>query len=282
MDCDYGKERRIRIADRLRHERENKEMTLTHGKRKGQFVHGLTQAELATELLISKPTIITWERKDGKNKIPSMDQIITMCEFYNCDFGYLLGEYDSRKHKIADIQNQIGLSEQAIDILHRAKVITGGRHDVLEDMLADGIISIDDFERNKAQTTEMKLRLINTFIENCNEIASSLNSIETFRKEHVFYNEFYAIEYVRKSFNEIYDPNGPDHYGQWIDFLNEVRPHISHGEIKDGIAEEMIANQIYEIWLGLIDEAEHRTENQHRYSINREFERIIDKIINEN
>lgn len=281
MDCDYGKERRIRIADRLRHERENKEMTLTHGRRKGQFVHGLTQEELATELLISKPTIISWERKDGKNKIPSPDQLITLCEFYDCDYGYLIWEYESRKHEIADIQDQIGLSEKAIDILRRAKIITDGSHGTFEDMLEQGIITIEDFERKKAQRTAMMLRLINTFIENCNEIALSLESIDTFNKEHNFYNHFHEIENVRKAFDTIYNANAPGHYGQWLDFLNEVRPFFSNGEIKNGIAEDMITDQIYEIWLGLIEEKEHRTENQHRYVINRECERIIDLTLNE-
>lgn len=279
----YGKERKEKIAHRLRTERENKIHTFedTSCDWYGQTVHGLTQDQLAYEIGSTRQTVGTWEKENGKNKIPSLDQIITLCEFYDCDYGYLLCEYDSRKHEIADIQEQTGLTEKSIDILRKAKIINDGKLELLEDMFNQGIISIEDFERKKAQTAVMELRLINTYIENCGETASSLESIDRFNKEHDFYKNFHAIDEVRKSFDGIYKPNAPDHYGQWLDFLNEVRPLFSHGEIKDGIAEDMITDQIYEIWLGLIDEAEHRTENQHRYAINREYERIVDLTLNE-
>lgn len=266
MDCEYGKDRRIRIADRLREERKSK---------------GVTQAKMSTDLLISKPTIIAWESKNGKNKVPSPDQILALCEYFDCDYGYLLCEYDTRYHEKADIQEQTGLSEQAIDVLRKAKVITDGSLDVLREMLTNGIITIEDFERKKAQAATMTLHIINRFIENCAEISSSLGSIETFRKEHDFYNRFHAIEDVRRTFDTIYNTNAPDHYDQWLNFLSEVRPLFANGEIKNEVSEHMITDQIYEIWLGLIDEAEHRTENQYRYAINREWERIVDLILNE-
>lgn len=279
----YGKERKERIAKRLRDERENKAFTFEDKDCDwyGQTVHGLTQDQLAYLIRSTRQTVGTWEKENGKNKIPSQNQLITLCELYGCDYGYLICEYDNRKHEKADIQEEIGLSDKAIDILRRATIITDGSHGNIEDMLEHGILSIEDFERKKVHRTDMMLRLINTFIENCDKIASSLDSINRFNKEHAFYKSFHAIDDVRNAFDTIYKADSPNHYGQWIDFLNEVRPHFSHGEIKDGIAEEMIVDQIYEIWLGLIDEAEHRTRNQHRYAINREFEIIIDKIIDE-
>lgn len=98
----YGENQRKAIADRLRTERKAK---------------NLTQEELASKLLLSKPTINKWEKADGKNSVPSMDQFVALCELYCCDIGYLLCEYDSRWHEIADIRQQIPLDDKAIDTL---------------------------------------------------------------------------------------------------------------------------------------------------------------------
>lgn len=277
----YGKERKKRIAKRLRDEREAKIHTFEDGEWKGQTVHGLTQDQLAYEIRSTRQTVGTWEKEDGKNKIPNPDQILALCSFYDCDYGYLICEYDTRKHEIADIQDQTGLSEQALNVLRKAKIITDGHIGILDDMLGNGIISIEDYERKKAQTYTMTLRIINNFIENCGRIVSSLGSIDTFRKDHDFYNHFHAIEDVRKAFDTIYNADAPGHYGQWLDFLNEVRPLFSNGETKDEMAEDMITDQIYEIWIGLIEEKEHQTENQHRYAITQEWENIVDLTLNE-
>lgn len=271
----YGKERKERIANRLRHERETKVYTFDEGDRKGETLYGLTQDDLAEIIRSTRQTIGTWEKKGGKNKIPNPDTIITLCDLYDCDYGYLICEYDSRKHEIADIQEQTGLSEQAIDVLRKSKLIADFGQDLVDDCLEEmhrnGIISIDDLKRRKTQdTTTPELRLINTFIENCNAIASSLAMIGVFRKEHEFYNKYPKIEEVRNSFNHIYRKYSPSQYEQWLAFLDAVRPFFPENSPDD---------LIYEVWLGLIDEAEHGTENQHRYAINREFEKIIDKII---
>ena len=98
----FGEDQRTLIADRLRSERENRK---------------LSQEKLAEKLLLSKPTINKWEKTNGKNSVPTMDQLVALCDFYSCDIGYLLCEYDSRFHEIADIRQQIPLEDKAIDTL---------------------------------------------------------------------------------------------------------------------------------------------------------------------
>ena len=97
----YSKEK---IAKRLKDERNNAE---------------LTQLELSKKLKYSKPTVIEWERSNGENRIPDMDTLLKMCNLYNCEIGYLLGEYDTRFRRNATVQEETGLSEAAIESLRR-------------------------------------------------------------------------------------------------------------------------------------------------------------------
>lgn len=97
----YQKEK---IAERLKDERTAK---------------GLTQQELAVRLKYSKPTIIEWERGNGQNRIPNMDTLLELCDLYNCEVGYLLCEYDTKFRRNATIQEETGLSEEAIEALRK-------------------------------------------------------------------------------------------------------------------------------------------------------------------
>ena len=93
------------IAERLKEERRN---------------YGRTQMELAKELNYSKPTIIEWERGNGENRIPDMKTLLELCNKYNCEVGYLLGEYDTRFRENATIHEETGLTEEAINILKKS------------------------------------------------------------------------------------------------------------------------------------------------------------------
>ena len=59
-------------------------------------------------------TVSKWE---SANTIPSMKQLLKLCNLYCCDVGYLLGEYDCKTRKATDIQEKTGLSEAAIERL---------------------------------------------------------------------------------------------------------------------------------------------------------------------
>lgn len=46
-----------------------------------------------------------------------LSHIIKFCEIFDCDVGYLFGEYKTKRSKTANIQKEIGLSESAITYL---------------------------------------------------------------------------------------------------------------------------------------------------------------------
>lgn len=97
-------ERKVLIANRLRQLRKE---------------HAYTQAQLSELLGYSEPTVKKWERKDGKNPIPTMEQLFNLATLYECEIEFLLCEIDCKTRTAADIQRETGLSEAAIDILKK-------------------------------------------------------------------------------------------------------------------------------------------------------------------
>ena len=96
--------RQERIAQRIKQEREALD---------------LTKAGLAEHLNVNRNTITTWERQDEKGRIPPLDDLLHMCELFQCEHGYLLCEYDCKTRVATNIHTETGLSEGAIQILVR-------------------------------------------------------------------------------------------------------------------------------------------------------------------
>ena len=61
-------------------------------------------------------TISKWE---SGNNTPAVDKLVKLAEIYNCEVGYLLGEFDCKYRKVADINAETGLNEAAIQRLRR-------------------------------------------------------------------------------------------------------------------------------------------------------------------
>lgn len=63
-------------------------------------------------------TVSSWE---SGNTLPSLKNLLQLCELYGCELGYLLGEYDCKTQKKADIKVETGLSEKSIEWLKSNK-----------------------------------------------------------------------------------------------------------------------------------------------------------------
>lgn len=71
---------------------------------------------VAEELFVGAPTVSGWYY--GKT-FPEMDNLIRLCEYFDCDLDYLLGRIDKTKHSIKFICEETHLSENAIRCLMR-------------------------------------------------------------------------------------------------------------------------------------------------------------------
>ena len=63
----------------------------------------------------SRQTIANWEK--GKT-MPCFEDMLKMCDIFDCELGYLLCEYNCKKRDTADVQKITGLSEDAIKRLN--------------------------------------------------------------------------------------------------------------------------------------------------------------------
>ncbi|MFI3226999.1 MAG: helix-turn-helix transcriptional regulator [Clostridia bacterium] len=91
---------KIEVGKRLQQMRKEKKLSLD---------------EMEDILYTSRQTISKWEK--GELTLP-LGTAIEICNFFDCDIGYLMGEYECRKHKVQDVKDVTGLSEESINALY--------------------------------------------------------------------------------------------------------------------------------------------------------------------
>ena len=80
---------------------------------------GYTLAQVAESCGVQQyQTVSKWEKG---NSVPSIENLFKLCELFNCELGYLLGEHEGRTRVATDIHEKTGLSFRAIDELERIR-----------------------------------------------------------------------------------------------------------------------------------------------------------------
>jgi len=108
-----------------------------HRIEKERYALGYSKLKLAELLFVDRNTITAWERCDDKGRFPPLDSLLMMCELFNCELGYLLGEHECKTREATDIRAVTGLSEIALTELtnhHEAS-------DALSRLLENGFAS---------------------------------------------------------------------------------------------------------------------------------------------
>lgn len=102
----------------------------------------------------SRQIISDWEQGYGCPKYPNIQQLYALCEIFNCDIWYLLGEVEEKTKTIHDICERTHLSEKAVTNLlkycdgisreHNARLfdVKENRYSILNALLEN-----DDFFR---------------------------------------------------------------------------------------------------------------------------------------
>lgn len=120
--------------------------------KKERIAHGFSQQELADKLNIAaRQTIAKWEKGIA---VPQLEDILNMCNLFECEIGYLLGEYDCKTRTSTDIVKETGLEEQSIAALHT--------------ILKNSTTSPDDVLDVKPARADITLRAINHILGNSN------------------------------------------------------------------------------------------------------------------
>lgn len=95
---DYEARKSI-IGERISKERKRKKMS------KKDLLAKIYLAES------SHKTLASWEKGE---RIPDLDSLARMADIFQCDIGYLLGDYDEHTRLAADIVRETSLSEKAV------------------------------------------------------------------------------------------------------------------------------------------------------------------------
>jgi len=98
---------------------------------------GKSQSELCSDLKenynfhITRKTLSAIE--NGKYYSYNCDLLYSLCEIFNCEMGYLLGEYECKTGRNTDIKKETGLNESAIEKLSKMQFINNanGLSDIL-------------------------------------------------------------------------------------------------------------------------------------------------------
>lgn len=82
------------------------------GLKKADFLPRIYKSET------SHKTLTAWENGE---RLPDTDSLALMAELFDCDIGYLLGDYAEHHRVTADICAETGLSEKAVDVILQYK-----------------------------------------------------------------------------------------------------------------------------------------------------------------
>lgn len=133
-----------------------------------------TQEQFAADRLFIKRD--TLSRYENGHAIPPIDTLLRMCELFNCELGYLLGEYDTKTRIAADIHAETGLSEKSISVLREINCINN-------DHLLTDISNDDDLNLYVKHEIKRRYSIIPPLIPFINKlIADGYEMMDTIRQ----------------------------------------------------------------------------------------------------
>ena len=115
-----------------------------------------TQESFAESFGVSVDTVKNWEQ--GRTA-PSIDTLIELCDFFECDIDYLFGTLDCKTHDVQFIQEYIEQKKKTIQqiyILNYTKEITDTLDEMLQKGLLDIAISIKEGRKNLSKFRDKK------------------------------------------------------------------------------------------------------------------------------
>ena len=147
----------------------------------------------------SRQTIGNWE--NGKI-LPRLDDLLKMCEIFNCELGYLLCEYNCKTRENTDIQAVTGLSEEAISsLLNLAKNSgTDEKLSVLSQILAHEKLS-DFLKAIEAYSITVNENLYRPVITEEDELVATFFNCEPSNAR--YYLEAYSVSVIQSMIMKI-------------------------------------------------------------------------------
>lgn len=212
---------------------------------------GLTQEQFAKKLMYSKPTISAWERPNGNNRIPDMEQLASICNLCKCEIGYLLCEYDEKTRIAADIHKETGLSEAGIELLREW-------HNENSD--------VKEITGIESTPTE----LVDIFIKECKSIADRVDSVKTYNAMIPILDIEYGKDNLYSACVSIHERIS-DPLDRWYAFLDWFRKEYPSVEHTDNYIYSNVYMVLCNSHMGDIDTV--------RFNIHQQIDRITNMLL---
>lgn len=168
--------------------------------------NSVTLDTLANEIGVTRQTISKWEKGEGNG--PTVWDLVKLCEFFGCDYGYLVGEYKNRTRIATDIGEETGLSMLAVANL---LVAAGGPCEGEMDL---GVVkSQHDRIRSYEIGRFAKIRFIETLLEHSDELERLSVAAYDYRRQMQLYGfkADHTIEGIRHDqFADVAKDNGKE------------------------------------------------------------------------
>lgn len=88
----------------------------------------MTQKELLEKVYLSEKSVASLRKWENGDRLPDLETLARMSEVFDCDIGYLLGDYDEKDFPTHKICEYTGLSEKAIVCLQKMNPIAAWRN----------------------------------------------------------------------------------------------------------------------------------------------------------
>lgn len=121
---------------------------------------GLTQKQLLEMVFMSSKSTASVRNYEQGKQLPDMETMCRMCDIFDCDFGYLIGDYQEKRRVTADVCAQTGLSEEAVKKLMKYREIYPGCVEAVSSLLeartGEGVlVRLSKFEKQLSQLAEL-------------------------------------------------------------------------------------------------------------------------------
>lgn len=152
MNNEYESRKRI-IGERIKQERSDR---------------GWSKKKMLKEIYMAESSIKTLNAWEAGERIPDLNSIVRMAEVFQCDVGYLLGDYSTKRHLNADICQTTGLSEGSINFLRNMK-----QWGITSEAEIIDLLLWDARKRNKSHHYRSITDLLTFFFKYQNKVHSS-------------------------------------------------------------------------------------------------------------
>lgn len=232
---------------------------------------GWSQAKLGEKIGLSDKQISKYEKGESK-PTPSVETLFKLCEVFDCELGYLLGEksYSCGTKIDTDIVAITGLSLEAIRSIQKLTGIIEQKSDSLfsaknfQDVFKNNLDAFSVENNSDIFSIENNQKKIKTIF---NKFLISETLVNFF--ESVYDLEF-CIENVEKGFQYIVDKYGKDRFNEIIASYNNIDNYVtidnSNSQLSNeqtellgsyllcNLAIKFAKSEVYETFKKLIDE----------------------------